>query len=137
MTHTHKASFISELSRKRPRKQQQNRSSLPTCTKHIAAKCHINELNKAVIATTKALRRIRIQDVWLAFAFLAWSGLHILLRLLSLHMCNEYPKKKKKKRRIRPHSMNTTKSNQNLHLRVQCAGPTCSIHMSNKSKPAM
>ena len=44
----------------------------------------------------------RTQDVWLAFAFLAWSGLHILLRLLSLHMCNEYlslQKKKKKKKK--------------------------------------
>ena len=47
----------------------------------------------------------RIQDVWLAFAFLAWSGLHILLRLLSLHMCNEYlslQKKKKKKKKNDP-----------------------------------
>ena len=45
----------------------------------------------------------RIQDVWLAFDFLAWSGLHMLLRLLSLHLCNEYlslPKKKKKKKKL-------------------------------------
>ena len=41
----------------------------------------------------------RIQDVLLALAFLACGGHHILLRLLSLHLCNEYlslPKKKKK-----------------------------------------
>ena len=40
----------------------------------------------------------RIQDVLLALAFLACGGHHILLRLLSLHLCNEYlslPKKKK------------------------------------------
>ena len=44
----------------------------------------------------------RIQDVLLALAFLACGGHHILLRLLSLHLCNEYlslPKKKKKKKR--------------------------------------
>ena len=43
----------------------------------------------------------RIQDVLLALAFLACGGHHILLRLLSLHLCNEYlslPKKKKKKK---------------------------------------
>ena len=41
-----------------------------------------------------------VQDVLLALAFLACGGHHILLRLLSLHLCNEYlslPKKKKKK----------------------------------------
>ena len=46
----------------------------------------------------------RIQDVWLTFAFLAWSGLHMLLRLLSLHLCNNnlsLPKKKKKKKKNR------------------------------------
>ena len=44
----------------------------------------------------------RIQDVLLALAFLACGGHHILLRLLSLHLCNEYlslPKKKKKKKK--------------------------------------
>ena len=35
----HKASFVSEPSQRRPRKQQQLNSSLPTCTKHIPAKC--------------------------------------------------------------------------------------------------
>ena len=43
-----------------------------------------------------------IQNALLALAFLACGGLHIVLRLLSLHLCNEYPslpKKKKKKRR--------------------------------------
>ena len=43
------------------------------------------------------------QDVLLALAFLACGGHHILLRLLSLHLCNEYlslPKKKKKKKKI-------------------------------------
>ena len=42
-----------------------------------------------------------IQNALLALAFLACGGLHIVLRLLSLHLCNEYPslpKKKKKKR---------------------------------------
>ena len=42
-----------------------------------------------------------IQDVLLALAFLACGGHHILLGLLSLHLCNEYlslPKKKKKKK---------------------------------------
>ena len=41
-----------------------------------------------------------IQNALLALAFLACGGLHIVLRLLSLHLCNEYPslpKKKKKK----------------------------------------
>ena len=45
----------------------------------------------------------RIQDVLLALAFLACGGHHILLRLLSLHLCNEYlslPKKKKKKKKM-------------------------------------
>ena len=45
----------------------------------------------------------RIQDVLLALAFLACGGHHILLRLLSLHLCNEYlslPKKKKKKKKV-------------------------------------
>ena len=44
----------------------------------------------------------RIQDVLLALAFLACGGHHILLRLLSLHLSNEYfslQKKKKKKKR--------------------------------------
>ena len=39
----------------------------------------------------------------LALAFLACGGHHILLRLLSLHLCDEYlslPKKKKKKMRF-------------------------------------
>ena len=43
----------------------------------------------------------QIQDVLLTLAFQACGGHHILLRLLSLHLCNEYlslPKKKKKKR---------------------------------------
>ena len=47
----------------------------------------------------------RIQDVLLALAFLACGGHHILLRLLSLHLCNEYlsfPKKKKKKKNLSP-----------------------------------
>ena len=42
----------------------------------------------------------------LALAFLACGGHHILLRLLSLHLCNEYlslPKKKKKKKKSAPH----------------------------------
>ena len=42
------------------------------------------------------------KDVLLALAFLACGGHHILLRLLSLHLCNEYlslPKKKKKKKK--------------------------------------
>ena len=42
-----------------------------------------------------------IQNALLALAFLACGGLHIVLRLLSLHLCNEYPslpKKKKKKK---------------------------------------
>ena len=46
----------------------------------------------------------RIQDVLLALAFLACGGHHILLRLLSLHLSNEYlslPKKKKKKKKTR------------------------------------
>ncbi len=33
----------------------------------------------------------QIQDVLLAVASMACGGLHILLRLLSLHSCNEYP----------------------------------------------
>ena len=44
----------------------------------------------------------RIQDVLLTLAFQACDGHHILLRLLSLHLCNEYPslpKKKKKKKK--------------------------------------
>ena len=49
----------------------------------------------------------RIQDVLLALAFLACGGHHILLRLLSLHLCNEYlslqkKKKKKKKKTVKP-----------------------------------
>ena len=43
-----------------------------------------------------------IQNALLALAFLACGGLHIVLRLLSLHLCNEYPslpKKKKKKKK--------------------------------------
>ena len=46
-------------------------------------------------------------DVLLALAFLACGGHHILLRLLSLHLCNEYlslPKKKKKKKKKNSHS---------------------------------
>ena len=42
-----------------------------------------------------------IQNAFLALAFLACGGLRILLRLLLLHLCNEYPslpKKKKKKK---------------------------------------
>ena len=42
-----------------------------------------------------------IQNALLALAFLACGGLHVVLRLLSLHLCNEYPslqKKKKKKK---------------------------------------
>ena len=45
----------------------------------------------------------RIQDVLLALAFLACGGHHKLLRLLSMHLCNEYlslPKKKKEKRSL-------------------------------------
>ena len=44
-----------------------------------------------------------IQNALLALAFLACGGLHIVLRLLSLHLCNEYPSlpKKKKKKKIR------------------------------------
>jgi len=41
----------------------------------------------------------QIQDVLLAVASLACGGLHILLRLLLLRLCNEYaslPKKRKK-----------------------------------------
>ena len=53
----HKASFVSEPSQRRPRKQQQHRLSLPTCTKQIPAKCHTNELKKTGIANTKAPRR--------------------------------------------------------------------------------
>ena len=45
----------------------------------------------------------QIQDVLLAVAFMACGGLHILLRLLSLQLCNEYPslpnKKKKKEKK--------------------------------------
>ena len=40
------------------------------------------------------------QDVLLAVASMAYGGLHILLRLLSLHLCNEYqslPKNKTRK----------------------------------------
>ena len=43
-----------------------------------------------------------IQNALLALAFLACGGLHVVLRLLSLHLCNEYPslpKKKKKKKK--------------------------------------
>ena len=47
-----------------------------------------------------------IQNALLALAFLACGGLHIVLRLLSLHLCNEYPslpkKKKKKKKKKNP-----------------------------------
>ena len=44
-----------------------------------------------------------IQNALLALAFLACGGLHVVLRLLSLHLCNEYPSlpKKKKKKKIR------------------------------------
>ena len=43
-----------------------------------------------------------IQNALLALAFLACGGLHIVLRLLSLHLCNEYPSlpKKKKKKKV-------------------------------------
>ena len=45
-----------------------------------------------------------IQNALLALAFLACGGLHVVLRLLSLHLCNEYPslpqKKKKKKKEL-------------------------------------
>ena len=37
------------------------------------------------------------KNVLLALAFLACGGHHILLRLLSLHLCNEYLSQKKKK----------------------------------------
>jgi len=40
----HKASFVSELSQRWARKQQQHRSSLPTCTKHIPAQCHTSAI---------------------------------------------------------------------------------------------
>ena len=48
-----------------------------------------------------------IQNALLALAFLACGGLHIVLRLLSLHLCNEYPslpkkKKKKEKKKVQP-----------------------------------
>ena len=46
--------------------------------------------------------RIAWTILLLALAFLACGGHHILLRLLSLHLCNEYlslPKKKKKKKK--------------------------------------
>jgi len=39
----------------------------------------------------------QIQDVLLAVASMACGGLHILLRLLSLQMCNEYPSLPQKK----------------------------------------
>ncbi len=91
----HKASFVSEPSQRRPRKQQQHRLSLPTCTKHIPAKCHTNELKKTGIANTKAPRM---------------TG---------------------------PYSINTIKSDQNVHLREQRSGSTCSVYMPNRSKPVM
>ena len=47
--------ILSLPSKRRPRKQQQYRSSLPT---HILAKCHTNELRNVDIAKTKALRMI-------------------------------------------------------------------------------
>jgi len=50
MITTHKASFETEPSQRRPHKQQQHR-----CTKHIPAKCHTNELKNIDIAHTKAL----------------------------------------------------------------------------------
>jgi len=40
-----------------------------------------------------------IQDVLLVAAFMACGGLHILSRLLSLHLCNEYPSLPKKERK--------------------------------------
>ena len=40
-----------------------------------------------------------IQNALLALAFLACGGLHKVLRLLSLHLCNEYPSLPKKRRR--------------------------------------
>ncbi len=49
----HKASFVSGPSQRRPRKQQQHRSSLSICTKHTPARCHTNELKKTGIANTK------------------------------------------------------------------------------------
>ncbi len=48
----------------------------------------------------------QIQDVLLAVAFMAGDGLHILLRLLSLHLCDEYPslpKKDEKRKRADGH----------------------------------
>ncbi len=44
----------------------------------------------------------QIQDVLLVVAPVAGDVLHILLSLLSLHFCNEYPEKKGKKRNT-PH----------------------------------
>ncbi len=84
----HKASFVSE-----PRKQQQHRSSLPTCTKHIPANCHTNEQKKIGIINTKAPRMTRL------------------------------------------HSIDIIKPYQNVHLREQCLGSTCSVYMPNRSKP--
>ena len=56
----------------------------------------------AFIASMLRIHAGIFQDVLLALAFLACGGHHILLRLLSLHLCNEYlslPKKKKKKKK--------------------------------------
>ena len=55
----------------------------------------------------------RIQDVLLALAFLACGGHHILLRLLSLHLCNEYlslQKKKKEKKKKKTSNRQTKAS---------------------------
>ena len=55
----------------------------------------------AFIASMLRIHARIFQDVLLALAFLACGGHHILLRLLSLHLCNEYlslPKKNKKKK---------------------------------------
>ena len=49
----------------------------------------------------KKKKKKKKKNALLALAFLACGGLHIVLRLLSLHLCNEYPslptKKKTKK----------------------------------------
>ena len=43
----------------------------------------------------------QIQDMLLAAASMASSGLHIVLRLLSFHLCNEHPSLPKKQQKSR------------------------------------
>ncbi len=77
----------------------------------------------------------QIQDVLLAVASMAFGGLHILLRLLLLHLCNEYPSLPKKKKKKTLHMLQPSDAQAALDscIALFCAA-TCSQLNVSKSR---